>query len=81
MPAALVKKPSTGPSVTTVAPINAKIAVGKLATAKGDDHAFYQGKIAASRFYAKQVLPGIAHTRKMIEQGDLELMELGDDIW
>ena len=26
-------------------------------------------------------LPGLAFTRKMIEQGDLELMELSDDQW
>jgi alkylation response protein AidB-like acyl-CoA dehydrogenase len=61
--------------------INSQVALGKLATAKGDDVAFYKGKLAASRFYAKQVLPGIAYTRKMIEQGDLELMELPDDAW
>jgi alkylation response protein AidB-like acyl-CoA dehydrogenase len=61
--------------------INSKVALAKLAGAKGDDVAFYKGKLAASRYYAKEVLPGIAHTRKMIEQGDLELMELGDDQW
>jgi len=61
--------------------VNAKVAHGKLASAKGDDVAFYKGKLAASRFYAKNVLPGIAHTRKLVEQGDLELMELEDDCW
>jgi alkylation response protein AidB-like acyl-CoA dehydrogenase len=61
--------------------VNAKVAVGKLASATGDDAAFYTGKLAASRFYAKNVLPGIAHTRKLVEQGDLELMELSDDCW
>jgi hypothetical protein len=61
--------------------VNAKVALGKVATAKGDDAAFYTGKLAASRFYAKNVLPGLSHARKMIEQGDLELMELTDDIW
>jgi hypothetical protein len=61
--------------------VNAKVALAKLASATGDDAAFYKGKLAASRFYAKNVLPGIAHTRKLVEQGDLELMELSDDCW
>lgn len=61
--------------------INAKVALAKHAGAKGDDVGFYNGKLAASRFYAKTVLPGLSHTRKMIEQGDLDLMELADDIW
>lgn len=61
--------------------INAKVALGKLAGAQGDDAAFYKGKLAASRFYAQNVLPGIALARKLIEQGDLELMELPDDSW
>jgi len=61
--------------------INSKIALAKLPSAKGDDVAFYQGKLAASRFYAKNVLPGISLTRKLIEQSDLELMELSDEIW
>jgi len=62
--------------------VNAKVAHGKLASAKGaEDVAFYKGKLAASRFYAKNVLPGIAHTRRLVEQGDLELMELPDDCW
>jgi hypothetical protein len=61
--------------------LNAKVALARLPDAKGDDAAFYKGKLAASRFFAKQVLPGLAHTRKMIEQGDLELMELDDSCW
>ncbi len=61
--------------------INAKVALSKLPAATGDDVAFYKGKLAASRFYAKQVLPGLALARKLVEQGDLELMELADDSW
>jgi hypothetical protein len=61
--------------------VNSKVALGKLATAKGDDVAFYKGKLASSRFYAKNVLPALAMTRKLIEQSDLELMELSDDSW
>jgi hypothetical protein len=58
--------------------INAKVALAALPAAKGDDADFYKGKLAASRYFAKQVLPGIGHTRRLIEQGDLELMELDD---
>jgi alkylation response protein AidB-like acyl-CoA dehydrogenase len=61
--------------------VNSKAALAKLAGAKGDDAAFYSGKLAASRFFAKNVLPEIGHRRKLIEQGDLELMELADDAW
>jgi alkylation response protein AidB-like acyl-CoA dehydrogenase len=61
--------------------VNGKVAHERLGSAKGDDAAFYKGKLAASRFYAKNVLPGISLTRKLIEQGDLELMELDDTCW
>ncbi len=61
--------------------VNSKVALAKLPSAKGDDVAFYRGKLAASRFYAKTVLPGLAQTRKLVEQSDLELMELADDSW
>jgi hypothetical protein len=61
--------------------VSAQVALGKIGSAAGDDKAFYRGKLAASRFYAKQVLPGIGFARKMIEAGDLDLMELPDDSW
>ena len=61
--------------------VGAQVALGKLAGAHGDDKAFYRGKLAAARFYAKNVLPGLALTRKLIEGGDLDLMELPDDSW
>ena len=61
--------------------VGAQVAHKKLAGATGDDAAFYKGKLAAARFYAKNVLPGIGLTRKLIEQGDLDLMELPDDSW
>jgi hypothetical protein len=61
--------------------VGAHVAQKKLAGATGDDVAFYKGKLAAARFYAKNVLPGIGLTRKLIEHGDLELMELPDDSW
>jgi len=61
--------------------VSAKVAQSKVAAAKGDDAAFYRGKLAAARFYAKNVLPGLALTRQLIEKGDLELMDLPDDAW
>jgi alkylation response protein AidB-like acyl-CoA dehydrogenase len=61
--------------------VSAKVAHARLPAATGDDAAFYRGKLASARFYAKQVLPGIALARKLVEQGDLELMELADDAW
>jgi alkylation response protein AidB-like acyl-CoA dehydrogenase len=61
--------------------VSAEVALGKLAGAAGDDRAFYRGKLAAARFYARTVLPGIAAARKLVEAGDLEVMELPDDSW
>jgi hypothetical protein len=61
--------------------VNAQAAQKRLAGATGGDAAFYKGKLAVARFYAKTVLPGIGLARKLIEQGDLELMELPDDSW
>ena len=61
--------------------VGAQVALGKISGAHGDDKAFYRGKLAAARFYVKTVLPGIAHARKLIEAGDLDLMELSDDSW
>jgi len=61
--------------------LNAKVALAKLPDAVGDDVAFYKGKLAVSRFYAKQVLPNLALARKHIENSDLDLMELSDDCW
>src|SRR5690606_29558762 len=40
------------------------------------DRDFYQGKLAAIRFYARNVLPGVTLTRKLIEQGTLELLDV-----
>jgi alkylation response protein AidB-like acyl-CoA dehydrogenase len=61
--------------------VGAGVAHGKLAGATGDEQAFYRGKLAAARWYAKNVLPGLALTRKLIEASDLDLMELPDESW
>ncbi len=61
--------------------VSAQVALDKLSGAQGDDAAFYRGKLAASRFYAKHVLPNVTALRKLIEASDLDLMELSDDSW
>jgi hypothetical protein len=61
--------------------VGACVATTKLAAASSEDKSFYRGKLAAARFYATNVLPGIGHVRKLIERGDLDLMELPDDSW
>jgi alkylation response protein AidB-like acyl-CoA dehydrogenase len=58
--------------------VAAQVAHQKLA-AGGDERAFYQGKIAAARFYVRNVLPGLGLTRQLIAKGDLDLMNLPDD--
>ncbi|MCX5745606.1 MAG: acyl-CoA dehydrogenase [Proteobacteria bacterium] len=60
---------------------SALVAHGKLAGATGDDQGFYRGKLAAARFYATQVMPGLALARKLVEASDLDLVELPDDSW
>jgi hypothetical protein len=40
------------------------------------DQAFYEGKIAAARFFAATVLPRLAADREIAEATSLDLMEL-----
>lgn len=54
------------------------IAGKKLPEASAADKPFYEGKLANIRFYAKEVLPNIALHKKVIEGGDLALMELDE---
>jgi hypothetical protein len=42
------------------------------------DRSFYQGKIAAASFFAKQVLPRLAAERAITEATDNELMDLDE---
>lgn len=57
---------------------HAALAVSKLPDAKGDDVAFYQGKIASAQYFARTVLPGLTLTRKLVEASELSLMDLPD---
>jgi alkylation response protein AidB-like acyl-CoA dehydrogenase len=47
----------------------------------GDDDAFYEGKVAAARWFATQVLPTFAARRDVLERTDLAVMELDDRAW
>ena len=42
------------------------------------DRAFYEGKVAAGRWFARNVLPTLAARRAVLEQTDLDVMELSD---
>jgi hypothetical protein len=61
--------------------VSAQVAARKLPAASGDDAAFYRGKLAASRFFATEVLPEIGLARQLVERGDLSVMEIADDAW
>ena len=45
----------------------------------GPDRAFYEGKIASARFFARTVLPQTAQRRRLAETEDGALMELPDE--
>jgi alkylation response protein AidB-like acyl-CoA dehydrogenase len=46
--------------------------------ASGKDQAFYQGKVAAARFFAKNVLPQLSSRRKVVENADNSIMEVDE---
>ncbi|MFF2645887.1 acyl-CoA dehydrogenase [Streptomyces niveus] len=56
----------------------AAVAVEKLETASPKDVPFYQGKIAAAKFFAANVLPGVTVERAVAESVDNSLMELDE---
>jgi len=60
--------------------VNARAAL-RARPSTGEDAAFYRGKLAAARFYAREVMPGITAARKLVEASALDLMELPDDCW
>ena len=45
---------------------------------KPEDKAFYEGKVAAASFFAKNVLPKIAAEKEIAKSVDLELMNLDE---
>ncbi|MFI1104258.1 acyl-CoA dehydrogenase [Streptomyces sp. TLI_146] len=57
---------------------SAAVAAEKLPTASAKDVAFYTGKIAAAKFFAANVLPGVGTARALAETVDNSLMELDE---
>ncbi len=58
---------------------HAELAERALDTASEGDRAFYEGKIASARFFARNVLPQIEHRRRLAETETGWLMELPDE--
>ncbi|HEX5565581.1 MAG TPA: acyl-CoA dehydrogenase [Streptomyces sp.] len=56
----------------------AAVAVDRLPGASAKDRPFYQGKIAAAKFFARNVLPQVAVQRQIAETTDLSVMELDE---
>ncbi|MEV6650208.1 acyl-CoA dehydrogenase [Streptomyces sp. NPDC051219] len=56
----------------------AAVAAEKLATASAKDVPFYTGKIAAAKFFAANVLPGVSVQRALAESIDNSVMELDE---
>ncbi|WP_436771904.1 acyl-CoA dehydrogenase [Yinghuangia sp. YIM S09857] len=57
----------------------ASVALAKLDTASARDKAFYQGKVAAAKHFARNVLPLLTPQRVMAEETDNALMELPEE--
>jgi alkylation response protein AidB-like acyl-CoA dehydrogenase len=56
----------------------AVVALEKLPTASPRDKAFYEGKVAAARWFAASVLPELSAKRAVAEATDLSLMQLDE---
>jgi alkylation response protein AidB-like acyl-CoA dehydrogenase len=58
----------------------AEVALTKLGGDVGErDKSFYEGKVAAAQFFARNVLPKLSAERAIAESTDLSLMELSED--
>ncbi|MCL2543424.1 MAG: acyl-CoA dehydrogenase [Nocardioidaceae bacterium] len=57
----------------------AEVALTKLAgEVSGSDKSFYEGKVAAAQFFARNVLPKVASERAIAEATDLSLMDIDE---
>ncbi|MET7762014.1 acyl-CoA dehydrogenase [Streptomyces sp. NPDC005336] len=56
----------------------AAVATEKLGAASAKDTAFYEGKIAAAKFFVQEVLPGVSVQRALAESVDKDLMDLDE---
>ncbi|WP_328540852.1 acyl-CoA dehydrogenase [Streptomyces sp. NBC_00344] len=57
---------------------SAAVAAEKLPNASAKDKSFYQGKIAAAKFFAANILPDVSVQRALAETVDNSLMELDE---
>ncbi len=56
----------------------AAVAADKVESASTRDRAFYEGKVAAARWFAASVLPELTAKRAITEATDLSLMQLDE---
>ncbi|MGN6781918.1 MAG: acyl-CoA dehydrogenase, partial [Marmoricola sp.] len=56
----------------------AEVALEKLGGDPGKDESFYEGKVAAARFFAQNVLPKLSAERAIAEAVDLDVMDLDE---
>ena len=42
---------------------------------------FYEGKIAAARYFCREVLPNVTLARKLVEKSSIELMDLSEEVF
>ncbi|MFM8965336.1 MAG: acyl-CoA dehydrogenase C-terminal domain-containing protein, partial [Actinomycetota bacterium] len=54
------------------------IAASKIGSATGKDKDFFEGKIAASRYFVHNFLPLISATRAIVEREDGEIMGVSE---
>ena len=50
----------------------------KAVAADHPDHAFYSGKVAAARYYARNVLPGVEDKARVLAESDTTALEIAD---
>ncbi len=58
---------------------HAAVALAAREGATGDDRAYYDGKVASCRYFAREVLPGVGFARAQVERGTLALMSLAEE--
>jgi hypothetical protein len=56
----------------------AEIAATKIGSATGKEKDFYEGKIAAARYFIHNFLPLITATRAIVEREDGEIMKVSE---
>ena len=57
------------------------IAHQKRDTASASDKIFYESKIATVRYYCHEVLPKVSFAAQMIEAGNIDLMEMSEELF